>query len=74
VVASKRLGGAVRRNRAKRLLREAVRDASNRLIRRDLWIVFVAKKSILDCSAGDVSRDLTQAMVGEGLIRGQASA
>lgn len=74
VVASKRLGGAVRRNRAKRLLREAVRGASNRLIRADLWIVLVAKQGILECSAEDVSRDLMRAMVDEGLVRGQASA
>jgi len=74
VVASKRVGGAVERNRAKRLLREAVRVTAHRLIRRDLWIVLVAKKSILGCTAGDVSRDLQQGMMGEGLIRGETPA
>jgi ribonuclease P protein component len=69
VVASKRVGGAVERNRAKRLLREAVRLTAHRLIRRDLWIVLVAKKNILECSSGDVSRDLQHGMMGEGLIR-----
>jgi ribonuclease P protein component len=73
-VASKRVGGAVHRNRAKRLLREAARVTANRLIRRDLWIVLVAKKSILECTSRDVSRDLQHAMVGEGLIRGEAPA
>ena len=70
VVASKRVGGAVERTRAKRLLREAVRDTANRLTRRDLWVVLVAKKSILGCSSRDVARDLHTVMLGEGLIRG----
>lgn len=72
VVASKRVGGAVERNRAKRLLREAVRFTTHRMIRRDLWIVLVAKRNILECSSGDVTRDLEQGMMGEGLIRGSA--
>ena len=70
VVASKRVGGAVERNRAKRLLREAVRDTANRMIRRDLWVVLVAKRSILECSSRDVAQDLQTVMMGEGLIRG----
>jgi ribonuclease P protein component len=74
VVASKRVGGAVERNRAKRLLREAVRDTANRLIRQDLWVVLVAKKGILQCSSRDVAQDLQTVMMGEGLIRGKTSA
>jgi ribonuclease P protein component len=74
VVASKRVGGAVQRNRAKRLLREAVRDTLNGLTRRDLWIVLVAKSSILDCRSRDVARDLQTVMMGEGLLRGRTSA
>lgn len=74
VVASKRVGGAVQRNRAKRLLREAARDTANRLTRRDLWVVLVAKKSILGCSSQEVSRDLQTVMMGAGLIRGRTSA
>jgi ribonuclease P protein component len=74
VVASKRVGGAVERNRAKRLLREAVRDTANRFTRRDLWVVLVARKSILECSSRDVSQDLQMVMMGEGLIRGRTSA
>lgn len=72
VVASKRVGGAVQRSRAKRLLREAVRAAAGRLIRRDVWVVLVAKKRILDCKSPEVERDLTGMMVGEGMIRGGA--
>ena len=73
VVASKRVGGAVERNRAKRLLREAVRDTANRLTRRDLWVVLVAKKRILECSSREVAQDLETVMMGEGLVRGRTS-
>jgi ribonuclease P protein component len=73
VVASKRVGNAVCRNRAKRLLREVVRDTANRLTRQDLWVVIVAKRSILECEFEDLSADLGDALRGEGLIRGDTS-
>ena len=72
VVASKRVGGAVRRNRAKRLLRQAVRATADRLIPGDVWMVLVAKRSILGCSAGEVERDIESKMADEGMIRGAA--
>jgi ribonuclease P protein component len=72
VVASKRVGGAVHRNRAKRLLRHAVQTTADRLTRRDVWVVLVAKRSILDCTSREVARDLEQGMMGEGMIRGEA--
>jgi len=74
VVASKRVGGAVSRNRAKRLLREAVRNTERRFKDRDLWVVLVARGTILEATSGDVTGDLENALVGEGLIRGDASA
>jgi ribonuclease P protein component len=73
VVASKRVGGAVRRNRAKRLLREAIRPTEHRFKDRDLWVVLVARGIILQASSGDVKRDLENALMGEGLIRGNAA-
>ena len=73
VVASKRVGDAVRRNRAKRLLREAIRDTAHRFKDRDLWVVLVARGTILQASSGDVTRDFENALKGEGLIRGDAS-
>lgn len=70
VVASKRVGGAVQRNRAKRLLREAVRAVEHRLSTRGLWVVLVAKKGILERSSREVARDLETGWPGEGMIRG----
>jgi ribonuclease P protein component len=69
VVASKKVGNAVERSRAKRLLREALRATENRLIERDLWIVVVARKNILTCKTPDVLEDLENTMMAEGLIR-----
>jgi ribonuclease P protein component len=73
VVASKRVGGAVQRNRAKRLLRDAVRATEHRLSLRDLWVVLVAKKSIVECTSPEVARDLEAGWTGEGMIRGTVS-
>jgi ribonuclease P protein component len=69
-VASKRVGGAVARNRARRLLREAVRGVAGRLADGDLWVVLVAKKSILERSSPEVRSDIEAGLAGEGVIRG----
>jgi ribonuclease P protein component len=57
-VASKRVGNAVERNRAKRLLREAAREITRDLSRPDVWIVLVAKSVILNTAYSEIVRDL----------------
>ena len=53
-VASKALGSAPKRNRAKRLLREAVGDAESRIATgRD--VVLIARPLIVGCTASEVS-------------------
>ncbi len=52
-VASKRVGKAYQRNRAKRLLREIVRINQNRLPR-SIYLVFVARRNILSGSFADI--------------------
>jgi hypothetical protein len=75
VVASRKVGDAVRRNRAKRLLREALRACLLRdpalvaeLRRRHwpdrpqpatLWVVAVARQRILSAGCGDVITEMT---------------
>ncbi len=68
VVASRRVGNAVKRNRAKRLLREAARQTTPRLLTRSLWVVFVAKSAIVASDADAVRSDIEQALIADGLI------
>ena len=68
VVASRKVGGAVQRNRAKRLLREAARQFVHRLVDRHVWIVLVAKASIVDRNARDVRDDIERELVSKGLL------
>jgi ribonuclease P protein component len=67
-VASKRVGNAVKRNRAKRLLREVAKDVGERLLQRDLWIVLVARSGIIETKSQGLLAELDQKLVGEGLI------
>jgi ribonuclease P protein component len=68
VVASRRVGEAVRRNRAKRLLREAARRLVPRVTERSLWLVLVAKASIATKTSAEVGRDLERALLAERVI------
>jgi len=68
VVASRKVGGAVRRNRAKRLLRESARALAHRWIDRDMWVVLVAKASIVDRSLIEVRDDIERALLESGVL------
>ncbi len=68
VVASKRVGGAVARNRAKRLLREAARHFSANMNHQNIWIVLVARTSINGRSSAEIRDDIGRAMEIAGLI------
>jgi ribonuclease P protein component len=70
VVASKRVGGAVQRNRAKRLLREAGRTITGRLNDPDTWLVLVAKSAILARTSREVQDDIERALAEAGLVAG----
>lgn len=71
VVASRRVGSAVERNRAKRLLREAAQRLSGKLNHADIWIVLVAKSNIKSRTSREVMDDVGQAMANAGLTARQ---
>jgi ribonuclease P protein component len=67
VVASRRVGNAVARNRAKRLLRETARRLSGKLNHPDIWIVLVARSNIKGRTSEEVVDDVGKAMEIAGL-------
>ncbi|HET6349195.1 MAG TPA: ribonuclease P protein component [Candidatus Krumholzibacteria bacterium] len=66
VVASRKVGGAVKRNRARRLLRETARSLVPRWHNRSIWVVFVARESINQRNAHDVREDIERALTENG--------
>ncbi|RMF33667.1 MAG: ribonuclease P protein component [Chloroflexi bacterium] len=70
VTASRRVGKAVRRNRAKRLLREAVRRRYDRI--RPGWdLVLIARPAIVEATFHQVDQALEQLLQRAGLLRRQ---
>ena len=67
-VASRRVGPAVRRNRAKRLLREAYRRLQAAVIR-DARLIFVARPECADASSDEVRSETKRMLADAGLLR-----
>lgn len=63
VVASRKVGGAVKRNRAKRLLRQTARRVAPRWNDRHIWVVLVAKASIVEARASEIEDDIERALI-----------
>lgn len=64
-VCGRSVGGAVARNRARRLLREAWREAGG-AAPPGADVVVVARPSIRGAKSGEVARDLARALSGQG--------
>ena len=68
-LASKKVGNAVRRNRARRLMKESVRQLEANLAEGYDYI-FIARNTILDAKCADVIRSTASALKKAGTFRG----
>ncbi|MBQ9802570.1 MAG: ribonuclease P protein component [Clostridia bacterium] len=70
----KKLGGAVERNRAKRLLREAYRAVKTEQgLKTGYLVVLAARDEIRGKKAGDVTKDMLRAFRALGMLDGRAT-
>jgi ribonuclease P protein component len=67
-VASRRIGCAVERNRAKRVLREAYRHLQAEIVRR-AQLIFVARSPCADAASADVTSEVRRLLIDAGLLR-----
>jgi len=67
-VASRKIGKATRRNRAKRLMREIFRRLEPRITEQHLWIVFIASFRPEHTNYEELFEDIESSMTRAGLI------
>ena len=69
LTVSKKLGGAVVRNRVKRILREGLRQTENELnLKKGYLIVIVARTGAVEAKSDQIRRELTKAFYSLNMI------
>ena len=69
LTVSKKLGGAVVRNRVKRILREGLRQAEKKFdLKKGYLIVLVARNTAVTASSVHISNDLARAFISLDMI------
>jgi ribonuclease P protein component len=68
-VASRRVGSAVQRNRAKRLMREAHRDLVNEHIPDNIHLAWIARASCARTAKREVHASMRRILIDAGIIR-----
>ncbi len=70
ITATKKLGGAVERNRVKRIIRAGLAETEKNMpIKKGFLIVIVARSSAVGAKSSDIASDLTAAFKKLGLIQ-----
>lgn len=70
VSTSRRVGGAVQRNRAKRVIREGIRPFVSNL-KDNLDIVILSRKPILNCKSQEVEAAIKQTLLRGNLLKNE---
>ena len=68
VASKKKVGKAYQRNRAKRLMREVFRSLKERIIEKDIWIIFIATFRPAETSFRELLEEVESSMIRAGLI------
>ena len=69
ITATKKIGSAVKRNRAKRIIREAYRQVCGKTaVKTGFLVVLSARPAAVECKSTDVLRDLRYAFAKLGLF------
>ena len=69
ITVTKKLGGAVERNRAKRIIRAGLAEAERLPLKKGFLIVIVARSSVDSAKSTDIASDLRLAFSKLGLVR-----